>query len=238
MVTEALLRKLSCEVDIAVDGVEALAKAKSNQYDVVFMDCRMPNMDGFEATERIRESGVREGLPIIALTASVSEGDRIRCLKAGMSDTIGKPVRISMLARALERWVPVSGKPSARPVSSLPPPSALDLEMVRRLVSLDGEDDDFIEEVMMGYVVQLKASMRKLGDALEAQDLDTVALIAHSIKGASKQIGATKVGELLGAIERETTMDGVRQLLGLVDQEVPRVDEAVQALLRRSRRAS
>jgi HPt (histidine-containing phosphotransfer) domain-containing protein len=80
--------------------------------------------------------------------------------------------------------------------------------------------------------------MRKLGDALEAQDLDTVALIAHSIKGASKQIGATKVGELLGAIERETSVDAVRQLLGLVDQEVPRVDEAVQALLRRSRRAS
>ncbi len=238
MVTEALLKKLSCEVDIAVDGVEALAKAKSNPYDVVFMDCRMPNMDGFQATERIRKSGVREGLPIIALTASVSEGDRIRCLKAGMNDTIGKPVRISMLARALERWVPVSGRPSARPVSSLPPPSALDLEMVRRLVSLDGEDDDFIEEVMMGYVVQLKESMLKLGDALEAQDLDTVGLIAHSIKGASKQIGATKVGELLGAIERETSVDAVRQLLGLVDQEVPRVDEAVQALLRRSRRAS
>jgi CheY-like chemotaxis protein/HPt (histidine-containing phosphotransfer) domain-containing protein len=238
MVTEALLKKLSCEVDIAVDGVEALAKARRNQYDVVFMDCRMPNMDGFQATERIRKSGGREGLPIIALTASVGEADRIRCLKAGMNDTIGKPVRISMLARALERWVPVSGKPSARPVSSLPPPSALDLEMVRRLVSLDGEDDDFIEEVMMGYVLQLKESMLKLGDALEAEDLDTVGLIAHSIKGASKQIGATKVGELLGAIERETSVDAIEELLGLVNHEVPRVDEAVQALLRRSRRAS
>jgi hypothetical protein len=238
MVTEALLKKLSCEVDLAVDGVEALAMAKSNEYDVVFMDCRMPNLDGFQATERIRNSAVRPGLPIIALTASVGEADRIRCLQAGMNDTIGKPVRISMLARSLERWVPVAGKTPARPVSSLPPPSALDLEMVRRLVSLDGEDDDFIEEVMMGYVVQLKESVLKLGDALESEDLDTVRLVAHSIKGASKQIGATKVGELLGAIERETSPDAVKQLLDLVDDEVPRVDEAVQALLRRSRRAS
>ena len=155
-----------------------------------------------------------------------------------MNDTIGKPVRISMLARALERWVPFSGKPSARPVSSLPPPSALDLEMVRRLVSLDGEDDDFIEEVMMGYVAQLKESILKLDCALEAEDLDPVGLVAHSIKGASKQIGATKVGELLGAIERETSVDAIKELLDLVQHEVPRVDEAVQALLRRSRRAS
>ncbi len=238
MVTEALLKKLSCEVDLAVDGNEALAKVTSNHYDVVFMDCRMPNMDGFQAAERIRQSVGREELPIIALTASVGEEDRIRCLEAGMNDTIGKPVRISMLARALGRWVPVSGKPSVRPVSTLPPPSALDLEMVRRLVSLDGEDDDFIEDVMMGYVVQLRESMLKLGDALETDDLDTVRLIAHSIKGASKQIGATKVGELLGAIERETRVDALRQLLGQIDDEVPRVEEAVQALLRRSRRAS
>jgi HPt (histidine-containing phosphotransfer) domain-containing protein len=110
--------------------------------------------------------------------------------------------------------------------------------MVGRLVSLDGEDDDFIEDVMMGYVVQLRESMLKLGEALETDDLDTVRLIAHSIKGASKQIGATKVGELLGAMERETRVDALRQLLGQIDDEVPRVDEAVQALLRRSRRAS
>jgi CheY-like chemotaxis protein/HPt (histidine-containing phosphotransfer) domain-containing protein len=238
MVTEALLKKLSCEVDVAVDGNEALAKVTSNQYDVVFMDCRMPNLDGFQATERIRQLVGRDELPIIALTASVGEEDRIRCLEAGMNDTIGKPLRISMLARALERWVPVSGKPSVRSVSTLPPPSALDLEMVRRLVSLDGEDDDFIEDVMMGYVVQLRESILKLGEALETDDLDTVWLIAHSIKGASKQIGATKVGELLGAIERESSVDALRQLLGQIDDEVPRVDAAVQALLRRSRRAS
>jgi len=237
MVTEALLKKLSCEVDIAIDGREALEKAKTNDYDIVFMDCYMPLMDGFQATQRIRRSPRTEELPVIALTASITEDDRTRCLEAGMNDTVGKPVRISMLAKALERWVPVSRSVSMRPVSTLPPPATLDLQMVRRLVSLDGEDDDFIQDVLVSYVEELKDSAAKLGDALDAGDMETVRLIAHSIKGASKQIGAARVGDLLGAIERESVVEAARQLLEQVEQEVPRIAEAVQALLRHSRRA-
>jgi len=230
------LKKLSCEVDIATDGREALQKAKTNDYDIVFMDCYMPLMDGFQATQRIRRSPKTEELPVIALTASVSEEDRTRCLKAGMNDTVGKPVRISMLAKALERWVPVSASRSMRPLSTLPPPATLDLHMVRQLVSLDDEDDDFIQDVMVSYVAQLEDSVKKLGEALDAGDMETARLTAHSIKGASKQIGAARVGDLLDAIEREEVPEAARQLLDQVDEEVPRVAEAVQALLRRSRR--
>lgn len=236
MVTEALLKKLSCEVDIAIDGREALQKASDNDYDIVFMDCYMPLMDGFQATQRIRRSPKNEALPIIALTASVTKDDRARCLEAGMNDTVGKPVRISMLAEALERWVPVSGGRSMRPVSTLPPPATLDLHMVRQLVSLDGEDDDFIRDVMVSYVEQLKDSAKKIGQALEDGDMETVRLTAHSIKGASKQIGAARVGDFLGNIERESNVEAARQLLEQVEAEVPRVAKAVQSLLRRSRR--
>jgi signal transduction histidine kinase/CheY-like chemotaxis protein/HPt (histidine-containing phosphotransfer) domain-containing protein len=236
MVTEALLKKLSCEVDIAMDGREALQKINDNDYDIVFMDCYMPLMDGFQATQRIRRSPKNEDLPVIALTASVTEDDRTRCLEAGMNDTVGKPVRISMLAEALERWVPVSGARSMRPVSTLPPPATLDLHMVRQLVSLDGEDDEFIRDVMVSYVEQLKDSAKKIGQALEDGDMETVRLTAHSIKGASKQIGAARVGDFLGDIERENDVDAARQLLEHVEEEVPRVAKAVQALLRRPRR--
>ncbi|MBW2586028.1 MAG: response regulator [Deltaproteobacteria bacterium] len=236
MVTEALLKKLACEVDIALDGREALQKTKTHDYDIVFMDCYMPLMDGFQATQRIRRSPGTEDLPVVALTASVTGEDRARCLEAGMNDTVGKPVRISMLAKALERWVPVSGIRSMRPVSTLPPPATLDLHMVRQLVSLDGEDDDFIQDVMVSYVEQLKDSAKALGKALDAGDMETVRLTAHSIKGASKQIGAARVGDLLDAIERESVAEAARQLLEQVEEEVPRIAEAVQALLRRSRR--
>jgi CheY-like chemotaxis protein/HPt (histidine-containing phosphotransfer) domain-containing protein len=236
MVTEALLKKLSCKVSIAIDGRDALQKTKANDYDIVFMDCYMPLMDGFQATQRMRRSPKTEELPIIALTASVTAEDRDRSLEAGMNDTIGKPVRISMLAKALERWVPISGVRSMPLVSTLPPPATLDLHMVRQLVSLDGEDDDFIRDVMVSYVEQLKDSTKTLGDALDAGDMETVRLTAHSIKGASKQIGAARVGDLLGAIERAVVVEGAKQLLEQVEEEVPRVAEAVQALLRRSRR--
>ena len=236
MVTEALLKKLACEVDIALDGREALQKTKTHDYDIVFMDCYMPLMDGFQATQRIRRSPRTEDLPVVALTASVTEEDRARCLEAGMNDTVGKPIRISMLAKALERWVPVSGRRSMRPVSTLPPPATLDLHMVRQLVSLDGEDDDFIQDVMVSYVEQLEDSAKALGKALDAGDMETVRLTAHSIKGASKQIGAARVGDLLDAIERESVAEAARQLLEQVEEEVPRIAEAVQALLRRSRR--
>jgi CheY-like chemotaxis protein/HPt (histidine-containing phosphotransfer) domain-containing protein len=236
MVTEALLKKLSCEVDIAIDGREALQKANDNHYDIVFMDCYMPLMDGFQAAQRIRRSPKNKDLPIIALTASVTEDDRARCLEAGMNDTVGKPVRLSMLAEALERWVPVSGARSTRPVSTLPPPATLDLHMVRQLVSLDGEDDGFIRDVMVSYVEQLKDAAKKIGQALEDGDMETVRLTAHSIKGASKQIGAARVGDFLGDIERENDVEAARQLLEQVEEEVPRIDKAVQSLLRRSRR--
>jgi signal transduction histidine kinase/CheY-like chemotaxis protein/HPt (histidine-containing phosphotransfer) domain-containing protein len=238
MVTEALLKKLSCEVDVATDGREALRKATTNDYDVVFMDCYMPYLDGFQATQRIRGSAKNRDLPVIALTASISGDDRIRCLQAGMNDTIGKPVRVSALAKALEQWAPVSGSRSTRAISTLPPPATLDLDMVRRLVSLDGEDDDFIEAVMMSYVEQLRGCVKSLGAALDDADMDTVRMTAHSMKGASKQIGATRVGQLFTSLERESSIEAAREIVEQVDGEVPRVEAAVQALLRSSLRAS
>ncbi|MCZ6807663.1 MAG: ATP-binding protein, partial [Deltaproteobacteria bacterium] len=230
MVTEALLKKLACEVDIATDGREALEKAKTTKYDIIFMDCYMPMMDGFQATRRIREHPTNREVPIIALTASITEEDRVRCLEAGMSDTIGKPVRSSMLERLFDRWVSLSNKPPIPVLSAtMPPPSALDMDMVRQLVSLDEEDDGFIQDVMVAYVDQLREAVVTLRDALEASDMETVRLTAHSIKGASKQIGASRVGELLDAIEREEAVEPARDLVGQVAEEVPRVEEAVQA---------
>ncbi len=234
MVTEALLKKLACNVDIATDGRMALEKARSTRYDIIFMDCYMPKINGFQATQKIREHPANGEVPIIALTASAGDGDRARCLDVGMSDTIGKPVRSSMLEAVFRRWVSLSQKPPiAIPSMKSPRPSALDMNMVRQLVSLDEEDDGFIQEVMVGYVEQLRESVATLRKALEASDMETVRLTAHSIKGASKQLGASRVGELLGAIEREEAVEPARALVGQVAAEVPHVEEAVQALLRR-----
>ncbi len=97
-----LLKKLGCEVDLAGDGEQAVKMALENEYDLIFMDCQMPRMDGFEATAAIRK--VRLSPPILALTANAILGDRQRCLDAGMDDYLTKPVALEALASAVEHW--------------------------------------------------------------------------------------------------------------------------------------
>jgi CheY-like chemotaxis protein len=111
MVVVRLLETLGCRVDVAANGREAVEMVGLLPYDAIFMDCQMPEMDGFEATEEIRR---REGSslhrPIIAMTANAMQGDRERCLNAGMDDYVSKPIRKADLTEALERQLPRSVK--------------------------------------------------------------------------------------------------------------------------------
>jgi signal transduction histidine kinase/CHASE1-domain containing sensor protein/ActR/RegA family two-component response regulator len=107
-----ILERIGCSVDLAEDGFQAIERASDTRYDVILMDCQLPQMDGFEATRRIRALEVQRGqapgtLPILALTASALPEDRLRCLEAGMNDVIVKPVRKADLDRALDRWHPL-----------------------------------------------------------------------------------------------------------------------------------
>ena len=106
------LEKLGCGVHIVSNGLQAVKSVaySAGRYDVVFMDCQMPEMDGFSATREIRKSEVTSGrhVPIIAMTANAMSGDRENCIAAGMDDYIPKPVTRHMLRDALERWLPVS----------------------------------------------------------------------------------------------------------------------------------
>jgi CheY-like chemotaxis protein len=109
MIARLLLEKLGCRVEIAVNGREACTALQHRSYDVVFMDCQMPEMDGFEATRniRLREAGGRR-TPIIALTAGVLKEERDQCYAAGMDDFLSKPISKPELESALENWLAVS----------------------------------------------------------------------------------------------------------------------------------
>jgi len=101
-----LLQKAGCRVDLAINGREAVKKALAFSYDLIFMDCQMPEMDGFESAAAIRASPLKT--PIVALTANAMAGDRELCMTAGMDDFISKPVKASELKRVLDRWVCVA----------------------------------------------------------------------------------------------------------------------------------
>ena len=110
-----LLQKLGYQVDVANDGLAAVSLAETNTYDLILMDCQMPNMDGFAATAAIRSRSPYP--PIIALTANAIAGDRERCLAAGMDDYITKPFHIAHLKQILAIWIKPSAEEIAAPVS-------------------------------------------------------------------------------------------------------------------------
>jgi signal transduction histidine kinase/CheY-like chemotaxis protein len=109
LVASEILKRLGCRVDIVANGKEAVDAVRRLPYDIVFLDCHMPEMDGFEACRTIRaDETATNHIPIIAMTASALKGDRERCLEAGMDDYLPKPVRMNDLRSAIDRWLPRS----------------------------------------------------------------------------------------------------------------------------------
>jgi CheY-like chemotaxis protein len=105
-VIQAMLRSLGFEVCIAGDGAQAISLVARQPFAAVLMDCRLPIVDGYEATRRIRQMPQGRDLPIIALTANALQGDRERCLEAGMNDYLTKPFKRNDLQQILQRWLP------------------------------------------------------------------------------------------------------------------------------------
>jgi len=104
------------EADAVTNGLEALHALAATRYDLVLMDCQMPELDGFEATRRVRDHRSRvldHDVPIVAMTANAMKGDREECLAAGMTDYLAKPIDVQALAAILERWLPKGAAPTA-----------------------------------------------------------------------------------------------------------------------------
>lgn len=116
IVVERMLDSIGYQVETAANGLEALEAVKNNHFDLIFMDIQMPEMDGFEATLRIRELGPEtDSIPIVAITANTQDSDRVACIEAGMNDYIAKPFVKKQLAALLDRYFPPTqlGKPKS-----------------------------------------------------------------------------------------------------------------------------
>ena len=220
-VAERMLERWGCRVDSVGDGKEAVAALQQLRYDMVLMDCQMPEMDGFEATQAIREmeSGTGQRTPIIALTANAMEGVEDRCIQAGMDAYVSKPVRPEALLAVIQQWVPGTdmGGDAAGDEARKPDPA----ELVDWAVLEEAADHEtqVAMEIAQTFCDAAPRMRHELDDAIARQDLEAVAAAAHRLKGSARAVGAGPLGDVLERIE-EAARDGAADLVSTWRAEV------------------
>lgn len=232
-----MLERLGCSVIVAGNGIEAINLLERNRFDVVFMDCNMPEMDGYEATRKIRiTEGVSAGIPIIAMTANVQEGDRQKCLQVGMDDYLSKPLKLDRIRAKLEQWVPDAGvsenEVTADGIPIVDDTGSIDEERIKELrESVATVFDQMVE----AYVEDLPSLAASLKDAMNARNAQQVQYYAHSIKGSSKNFGAVGLADVAKDIEamgRDHQWLDVNTHLIALFEEVDRVIEYFNDLIK------
>lgn len=249
------LISLGCDVDVVSNGREALDALFSSEspYDLVFMDCQMPGMDGYEATKIIREREAREGkaarISIIALTAHAMEGDRDKSLAAGMDDYLSKPFTLEQLVAVLKRRLPAA-EPNGKPIQkdAFHPPATrhspfvtpIDTAALDNIRSLqrDGEPD-ILGKIVHSYCKRTPELMSVLRKAQDRGDAVTVRNTAHSLKSSSANVGALLLADLFREIEamgRDNCIKNAQDVLLQIEAEYVRVEDALVRELQRGKR--
>ncbi len=244
----AMLESLGCRVTLARDGQEVLERVADQTFDLVLMDCQMPEMDGLTATRRIRareaqasssgEPAARR-MPIVALTAHAMANDREACLLAGMDDYLSKPFTREDLRGALERWVRTSGdtRPGAPAAAVKPseadPSEVLDGGTLQDLRSLEASGAAGLFERMADAYLESSGKLEaRIRDAVAASDPLRMAKAAHTLKSSSAQVGARALSALCKELEargRAGQTEGAAELQGRIAAELERVREALAA---------
>ncbi len=218
------LRILGLEADVVGSGAEAIDSVAGGKYDVVLLDCQMPDVDGYEVANEIRR---REGdgsrrIPIVAVTAYVLEGERERCLAAGMDDYLSKPVSTARLAEALGRWITLPARPEL----------ALDHEKLAGLKEIAKFNPRFMSDITTLFREDAVLRLHDLRDSLDRDNPEQLARAAHALKSSSGNVGAKRIYTLCSAIEENARAGSTAGVRELVDQLAGELDLAVAALAR------
>jgi two-component system, sensor histidine kinase and response regulator len=199
LVIQGMLDKRGYASDIVANGREALDRLARGGHAAVLMDVQMPELDGIEATARIRaqEDGGQH-LPIIAMTASAMEGDRERCLEAGMDDYISKPLRPDELDAVLERWL---GGASAPPKAAAGNGGGGDLIDAGRVARFRADYPEIADRLVALFADTTPPLIEQLSNAVHGGDDEAVRRLAHKLKGSCQNVGATRMGTLCRQLE-------------------------------------
>jgi two-component system, sensor histidine kinase and response regulator len=204
-----MLESMGCTVETATDGLRALDRHASGEFGLIFMDCMMPKMDGYEATSEIRrrEAGLNRRTPIIALTADVTEGARERCLAAGMDDYLAKPFKLDQLKAMLTTWLrpsePAAKREHLALVPILPSPSELvDYKVLDSLRQLQREGrPDIVQQVINLFFDNAADLLKDLTEGAANKDGALLHHASHALKSVSANMGAVILSSRCGELE-------------------------------------
>ena len=241
------LKKFGYNADVVKNGKEAFEALKNIPYDIVLMDCQMPVMDGYEATNEIRkwEKTLKDGatdcsdthlesetrskrVPIIAMTAHALKGDREKCLTAGMDDYIAKPIHPKKLCDVIEKWInePEEMHESQIVHESIPKNNIFDKNsFIDRLLG----DEDLAKEIIKGFLEDSLRQINILKEAVDNKNANVIHCQAHSLKGAAANISATALKELAYQIEIAGKTGDLIKAASLI----PKLDEQFEVLKKR-----
>lgn len=207
-VAKGLLKPLKMEVHTADSGKEALDKVAETEYDIVFMDHMMPEMDGVETTHKIRESGKNsEMLPIIALTANAVSGTRDMFLQEGMNDFVAKPIEFKVMVAKLKKWLPkdkiekvseITEQTEAKKAIEIPDIPGLDTRYALELLG----DETLFWSVLQDYYQVIEKKHQLIKSYEQIEDWKAYTIEVHALKSASKQIGALELAEKAARMEQ------------------------------------
>jgi PAS domain S-box-containing protein len=251
-----LLRKLGYRADAVADGTEVLEALKLIRYDVVLMDCQMPQLDGYETTQRIRQLEQKRTTPfdwktpvhIIAMTANAMEGDREKCLSAGMNDYLSKPVRREKLKDALEQCCAMGNRPDdgatkPEPDTALPEATSAALNGssaeeplldINQLRDVTDNEPATMRRLVDLYLTQAAPMLDELNVAIQTKATGDVARLAHKLVGSSVSCGVQAFTQPLRELERLGNKDdlaGANPLFDDVRHKFPRVKSAFDQFL-------
>ena len=206
-VASGMLSKIGCKSLVVGNGHEVLKALQDNPYDLILMDCQMPEMDGYDTTVAVRSSNEAwRNIPIIAMTANTFHGDKERCLSVGMNDYLAKPIRPRELVETLSRFqIGVHALP-ARSGSHESRESAIDQKTFQGLKELaSGNQEGFVVELFELFLESLPSKVKAIQDAWEGHDLKTVFLEAHSLKSAAGTLGGTRLASICQSLEAQAS---------------------------------
>ena len=243
-----VLLGLGLSADLVANGAEAVKALETILYDLVLMDCQMPEMDGYQATACIRDPQgkcLNPAIPIVAMTANAMQGDREKCLQAGMNDYVAKPIAPQHLVDALELWLPGETALSKNQRQVTPQGAVVDSEIepivpvfdVAGMLSRLMDNQTLAHNICLGYLDDLPKKFMELQGHLEAGDVENTGRVAHSIKGTAANMGGEALRAVALAMEqagKSGDMEAVRRHLPALEEQTTRLTAAIEQYMQRA----